>query len=262
MWAAPRDDRRLFAALMVALIALAWLALWVWGQSPYGRFLSHHGLGAVRGNVTLMLVFVAGWTLMVVAMMLPTSLPLVALFRTLVRGRPDRAWLTVLLIAGYLAVWTLFGVLVYCGDWILHGAVEQSTWLEANVIPFIGAGTLLIAGLYQFTPLKYHCLEKCRSPLSFVTEHWRGSRERSQSFLLGAHHGLFCVGCCWSLMLLMFAVGLGSLGWMLVLGVVMAVEKNVSWGRKISAPLGVVLLGWGLALGAAAVLAAQHTHLH
>jgi predicted metal-binding membrane protein len=246
----------------VALIALAWLALWIWGQSPYGRFLGHHSLDVVRGNVALMLVFVAGWTLMVVAMMLPTSLPLVALFRTLVRGRPDRTRLTVLVIAGYLAVWTLFGVLVYCGDWILHGAVERSTWMEANVVPFIGAGTLVLAGLYQFTPLKYHCLEKCRSPLSFVTEHWRGSRERSQSFLLGAHHGLFCVGCCWSLMLLMFAVGLGSLGWMLMLGVVMAVEKNVSWGRKISAPLGVVLLGWGLALGAAAVLAAQHAHLH
>ncbi len=263
MWAAPRDDgSKLFAALMVALIALAWLALWVWGQSPYGRFLSHHSLEAVRGNAALVLVFVAGWTLMVVAMMLPTSLPLVALFRAIVRGRPDRARLTVLLIAGYLAVWTLFGVLVYCGDWILHGAVERSTWLEANVVPFIGAGTITLAGLYQFTPLKYKCLEKCRSPLSFVTEHWRGSHERSQSFLLGAHHGLFCVGCCWSLMLLMFAVGLGSLGWMLVLGAVMAVEKNMPWGRKISAPLGVVLLGWGLALGAAAVLAPQHVHLH
>ena len=153
MWAAPRNDRRLFAALLMALIALAWLALWVWGQSPYGRFLNHHSLEAVRGNAALMLVFVAGWILMVVAMMLPTSLPLVALFRTLVRGRPDRTRLTVLLIAGYLAVWTLFGVLVYCGDWILHGAVEGSTWLESNVVSFIGAGTLLIAGFYQFTPL-------------------------------------------------------------------------------------------------------------
>src|SRR5215204_1864843 len=216
MWAAPRDDRRLFAALMV--------------------------------------VFVAGWTLMVVAMMLPTSLPLVTLFRTLVRGRPDRTWLTVLLIAGYLVVWTLFGVLVYSGDWILHGAVEQSMWLEANVVPFIGAGTLIMAGLYQFTPLKYKCLDKCRSPLSFITEHWRGSHERSQSFLLGAHHGLFCVGCCWSLMLLMFAVGLGSLGWMLVVGTVMAVEKNMPWGRKISTPLGVLLLGGGLAVVAFATL--------
>src|SRR3712207_933990 len=112
---------------MVALIALAWLALWVWRQSPYGRFLGHHSLEAVGGNAALMLVFVAGWTLMVVAMMLPTSLPLVAaLFRTLVRGRPDRARLTALLIAGYLAIRTLFGVLVYCGDWILHGAVERS----------------------------------------------------------------------------------------------------------------------------------------
>ena len=101
MWAAPRDDRRLFVALLVALIALAWLALWVWGQSPYGRFLGHHSLEAVRGNVPLSLVFIAGWTLMVIAMMLPTSLPLVALFRTLVRGRPDRTRLTVLLIAGY-----------------------------------------------------------------------------------------------------------------------------------------------------------------
>src|SRR3712207_6842083 len=155
MWTAPRDGHnRLFVALMVALIALAWLVLWVWGQSPYGRFLSHHSLEALRGDGTLVLVFVAGWTLMVVAMMLPTSLPLVALFRTLVRGRPDRARLTVLLIAGYLAVWTLFGVLVYCADWILHGAVEQSTWLESNVVPFIGAETLLMAGLYQFTPLK------------------------------------------------------------------------------------------------------------
>ncbi|MDP9358981.1 MAG: DUF2182 domain-containing protein [Chloroflexota bacterium] len=263
MWAAPRDDRRrLFAALLVALIALAWLALWAWGQSPYDRFLSHHSLEVVRGNAALMPVFVAGWTLMVVAMMLPTSLPLVALFRTLVRGRPDRARLTALLIAGYLAVWTLFGVLVYSGDWILHGAFERSTWLEANAVPFIGAGTLLMAGLYQFTPLKYKCLEKCRSPLSFVTEHWRGSREGSQSFLLGVHHGLFCVGCCWSLMLLMFAVGLGSLGWMLMLGTVMAVEKNVSWGRRISAPLGVVLLGWGFTLSVATILTAQNTHLH
>src|SRR3712207_8115729 len=90
MWTAPRDGHRLFVALMVALIALAWLVLWVWGQSPYGRFLTHHSLEAVRGDGTLVLVFVAGWTLMVVAMMLPTSLPLVALFRTLVDRKSTR----------------------------------------------------------------------------------------------------------------------------------------------------------------------------
>jgi predicted metal-binding membrane protein len=83
-------------------------------------------------------------------------------------------------------------------------------------------------------------------------EHWRGPAPRWRAFRLGAAHGLFCVGCCWALMLLMFAFGMGNLGWMLVLAAVMAVEKNVRWGRRISAPLGVVLLGW------AALVAVSH----
>jgi predicted metal-binding membrane protein len=83
-------------------------------------------------------------------------------------------------------------------------------------------------------------------------QHWHGVRHGLNAFLLGAHHGLFCVGCCWALMLLMFAFGAGSLGWMLLLAAVMAVEKNVSWGRRISRPLGVALLAW------AALLAVGH----
>jgi predicted metal-binding membrane protein len=256
MWSAPREDHnRLFIALMAALAALAWLALWILGR-PGGLFHNHHGgsLDAFGGSGAFMLVFVAGWTVMVVAMMLPTSLPLIALFRSVVRRRRDRAWLVALLIAGYLIIWTLFGVLVYFGGWALRLLVEQSAWLEANAW-VLGAGVLVLAGLYQFTPLKFHCLEKCRSPLSFVTEHWRGSHERSRSFRLGAHHGLFCVGCCWSLMLLMFLVGgVGSFGWMLALGAVMAVEKNMAWGRRIGAPLGVILVGLGVTLGTASAL--------
>ena len=115
----------------------------------------------------------------------------------------------------------------------------------------------MLAGLYQFTPLKYACLDKCRSPLGFITEHWHGSHERIHAFRLGVRHGLFCIGCCWSLMLLMFAVGVGNLGWMLVLGALMAIEKNLPWGRRFSAPLGVVLLCWGLSLGLEAMLASS-----
>lgn len=245
MW--PRvSDLRLFTALMGALIALAWLVLWAWGQSPYGRFLRHEELGEVTfgaGALLLALVFVAGWTLMTVAMMLPTSLPLVALFHALVRQRPDRARLVLLLIVGYLSTWTLFGVVVHIGDWGVHGAVEQSAWLEANAW-IVGAALLALAGLYQFTPLKYHCLDKCRSPLSFIMGHWRGTQDQLQALRLGVHHGIFCIGCCWSLMLLMFAVGVGNVGWMLALGTVMAVEKNMPWGRQLSAPLGGVLLVW------------------
>ena len=140
-----------------------------------------------------------------------------------------------------------FAVLVHVMDLWIHKSVDQFGWLRAHAW-IISAATILWAGVYQFTPLKYRCLDKCRSPLSFVMGHWRGGNEPAQALRLGAHHGLFCVGCCWSLMLLMFAVGIGSIGWMLLLGTVMAVEKNMPWGHKLSAPLGIALVAWGVAL--------------
>ena len=139
-----------------------------------------------------------------------------------------------------------FGVLVHVADLVVHEATEQVRWLDVNYW-VIGAGTLILAGVYQFTPLKYHCLDKCRSPFSFIAGRWSGGNELVQSFRIGLDHGIFCLGCCWSLMLLMFGVGAGSVGWMLVLGSVMAVEKNMPWGRKLSTPLGLVLISSGLA---------------
>src|SRR5262245_63971989 len=124
-------ERRYFLLLMGGLIALAWLTLWLWGQSPYGRLLNHDALsGADLNNGLVVLVIVVGWTLMVVAMMLPTSLPLVALFHRLTRQRQDHMLLVCLLIAGYLSMWTLFGLIVHLGDGLLHAAVEQCAWLE------------------------------------------------------------------------------------------------------------------------------------
>jgi predicted metal-binding membrane protein len=246
MWLRVRNDR-LFVALLAAVIGLAWLGLWVWGQSPYGRFLSHQALTEVSSeDAALLVFFVAGWTVMIFAMMLPTSLPLITLFRAMLRGRPDGGRLVVLLIAGYVAVWAVFGAVVHLGDLAVHEAVEQVGWLDRNDW-IIGASTLMLAGLYQFTPLKYQCLDKCRSPMSFIAGHWSGGNETVQSLRLGLDHGLFCLGCCWSLMLLMFGVGTGNIGWMLVLGAVMSVEKNMPWGRRISLPLGVGLIGWGIA---------------
>jgi predicted metal-binding membrane protein len=254
-------DRKPFITLLAALIVLSWLVLFVWGQSPYGRFLSHEGVGQIDTlcwpeglsstlngqHVLMILIFVLGWTLMTVAMMLPTSLPLVTLFHSITRRRSDHTHLVVLLITGYLSIWVLFGFAVHMGYWGLHETVEHNAWLETNAW-ILGAMVILLAGIYQFTPLKYYCLEKCRSPFSFISEHWQGSHEKMQAFKLGVHHGIFCIGCCWALMLLMFAVGVWNVGWMLALGAVMAVEKNVPWGRRFSAPLGLALLGWGLIL--------------
>jgi predicted metal-binding membrane protein len=263
--ASTLEPRRAFLPLIGGLIALAWLTLLLWELSPYGRYLNHGrwtelGLAAElcralpAGSVVLPAVlYVGGWVLMTAAMMLPTTLPLLGIFSRLVETRPDRAMLLTLVIAGYLGIWTAFGLAAHAIDYGLHGAAAALPWLAVNGW-VLGAGVLAAAGAFQFSSLKYECLDKCRAPFSFVNEHWRGLASYRQSFLLGVHHGIFCVGCCWAIMLLMFVVGTGSVGWMLVLGAVMAIEKNVSWGRRLSAPLGVGLLGWAslIVLGHAA----------
>jgi predicted metal-binding membrane protein len=243
-------ERNAFLWSISPLVVLAWLILWAWGRSPYVRYLDHGQLGAIGdgggvGPVFLSaILYVAGWTLMTAAMMLPTTLPLLRIFHRLTRRRPEQSQLLALFVLGYLAVWAGFGVAAHLADWVVHQVVERSSWLEANSW-IIGAGTLLLAGGFQFTRLKYRCLDKCRAPLSFVTEYWRGRHEYRNAFWLGTNHGVFCVGCCWALMLLMFGVGVGNVGWMLALGAIMAVEKNMPGGRKLSAPLGLALLGCG-----------------
>jgi predicted metal-binding membrane protein len=255
LWPRVRNDR-LFFGLIALLIALAWLSLWLWQQSPQARFLGHEEIGGTaslsQGYLVLLALFVGGWTLMTVAMMLPTSLPLIAFFRTLVRRRSNRVSLVALLVLGYVGVWVAFAGLVHIGDLGIHAAVERVGWLHQNAW-VIAASTFAFAGVYQFTTLKYRCLDKCRSPVAFVMQNWRG-QERWDALRLGVRHGIFCLGCCWALMLVMFAVGVGSIGWMLVLGAVMATEKNVPWGRRLSAPLGVVLLACGLGLAVAGTL--------
>ena len=240
-------DRRVFLGTIGALVALAWMTLWIWDRSPYGCYLDHGRLAEIGAAslLTPVVLYLIGWTLMTTAMMLPTTIPLLEIFRRLTARRPERSQLMTLLIAGYLGVWVAFGAAAHLADWILHELVERNPWLEANAY-VIGAGTLLLAGAFQFSRLKYRCLDKCRAPLSFVMEYWRGSHDRRNALFLGVHHGLFCLGCCWALMLLMFGVGVGNIGWMLSLGMIMAVEKNMPWGRRLSRPLGAILVGWGM----------------
>jgi predicted metal-binding membrane protein len=228
--------RLLLCVSIAALTVAAWIALWAMGSAAHASMHHHHHHGAASGGaapIPMMLGFVGGWTLMTIAMMLPTSLPVLSTLATLARDRADRTRLVALAVIGYLLTWTAFGVIVWAGQ---------------QALPRLALGgslILLMAGVYQFTPLKHRCLDKCRSPLSFVVEHWQGRHDRWQAFRLGIDHGLFCVGCCWTLMLLMFVVGMSSLAWMFALGIVMAIEKNTKAGRRLSAPIGVVLLAWG-----------------
>jgi predicted metal-binding membrane protein len=244
-------DRLILGAALGGIVAAGWTALAVWGASPWSRYLGHGGLAEESGPADVAL-FVGGWVLMTVAMMLPTTWPLLVTFQALVRRRQRPGRLVGLLAAGYVVTWSIVGLLLHTADRFVHLAVESVAWLGERP-GLIAAATVLVAGIYQFSPLKYRCLDECRSPLGFVMNHWRGERERREAFLLGVRHGLFCVGCCWSLMLLMFAVGMGSLAWMFGLGAVMVVEKNATWGRGLSRPFGIVLIGVGTTLLLAAV---------
>lgn len=248
MFAAARtpDDGRWYRLSIGAVVLAAWGSLAVWGASPFASLLSHREIGGGSlSPVFRVAIFVVGWALMTVAMMLPGSLPLINLFRRLVGARPDRAGLMLRLVLGYLGVWALFGLLAFVGDAGLHEAVRRLPGLAAGAWG-IGAGILLAAGVYQFTPLKHACLDKCRSPYSFLVEHWHGRRAGRDALRLGTRHGLFCVGCCWTVMLLMFAVGGSNLGWMLALGAVMAAERATRWGRLLTAPLGAALVIWSV----------------
>jgi predicted metal-binding membrane protein len=236
---APRRDRAILGGSLVALAAVAWLALWAWEESPGGHYLSHAGGGGAAPLEASL--FTAGWILMIVAMMLPSSVPLVVTFGALVGRRRRPELLVALLLAGYLAVWGAFGVAAWLADRGVHAAVDALPWLAAHPQLILGS-TLLGAGLWQFSPLRDRCLEECRSPLGFVLNRWRGTSERREAFAMGIAHGAFCVGCCWSLMLVMFGVGLGSMSAMLALGGLTAIEKNLPWGRRLTRPLGVALV--------------------
>jgi predicted metal-binding membrane protein len=235
----PHRDRAILGGLLIGLAVAAWLALWWWDGSPYARYMGHvGGVGPLPLEAAL---FVVGWVLMIVAMMLPSSLPLVMTFGALVSRRRRPGHLVALLLLGYLLVWGAFGLMAWLADRGIHAAVDTVPWLAEHPELIIGT-TLLVAGLWQFSPLRERCLEACRSPLGFVVNRWRGTSERREAVAMGIAHGAFCVGCCWSLMLVMFGVGLGSLPAMLLLGGLTAVEKNLPSGRRLTRPLGVVLI--------------------
>jgi predicted metal-binding membrane protein len=253
------DRRPLPLALIVALAASAWAAIALWSASPYARYLDHGRwldpvwLDALcrvvpKGQfVVPALTYAGAWLLMIVAMMLPTTLPLLGVFARITAGRADGSWLLGLVALGYVAAWTGFGLVAHAADAALHAVVAGSSWVTAHGW-VVGALVLAGAGAFQFSSLKYRCLERCRTPFGFVNARWRGLAPKREALRIGLDHGLFCVACCWALMLVMFVVGMGNFGWMLVLAALMAAEKNLPVGRRLAAPVGVGLLAWAGAI--------------
>ncbi|HVH03102.1 MAG TPA: DUF2182 domain-containing protein [Amaricoccus sp.] len=251
-------QRRGFLVVGLGLAALAWALLAGWSASPWARFLEHGdwaarpgflgGLcAALPGGGVLLpaLGYAGGWLLMLTAMMLPTALPVLAVLERMTARRPDGRRLLALAAAGYLAAWAGFGLAAHLLDAALL-ALVRSDW------PVLDSRMLALAGAFQLSGLKRRCLDRCRSPVGQVMARWRGRRPGREALAIGWTHGVFCVGCCWALMLVMVAVGAGSLGWMLALGLAMAAEKNLPRGRLLSTPLGIGLVSAAAATAALA----------
>jgi len=195
--------------------------------------------------------YVGIWVTMMAAMMLPSVAPMALLFANVARGRAERGRVYIspwIFLGGYLAAWTAFGLAAYG---VFRGVRAADPgflgWDEQG--PWVAGGAVAAAGLYQLTPLKEVCLRHCRSPLHFVLHGWRDGRYGA--FRMGVEHGIYCVGCCWGLMVVLLVLGVMSLFWMAVVAGVIFAEKVIPFGGRLTRPLAVLLVGLGIWVAAA-----------
>lgn len=216
---------------LLAATALAW-ALTVRGAVEMGNM-----PGTMGRSVP---AFVGMWTVMMAAMMLPSVAPVGSLYvRSLRRqsaGLVSGLRLTGL-VFGYLGVWAAFGLVAFGAAWTAGRLAREAP----GVAPWVGAGVLAVCGIYQLTPLKERCLSHCRSPVSFLL-HFGSYRGRKRDVRVGVYHGAYCLGCCWSLMVVMIAVGVMNLAWMAGLAAIIFMEKTWRYGKELGMAFGIALI--------------------
>jgi len=226
-------DRTFVLAGLAVVIAAAWAYVVSASLDMYGAM---DGPAAWMMEATwdaryLLLMFLM-WAAMMIGMMLPGALPTILVLRRAMRNDPNvRSPVTRMyqFAAGYVVAWTGFSVVATLLQWGLAEAALMSPMMIA-ASPWLGGALLVAAGIYQWTPLKYACLQHCRSPLAFLAEHWRPGLPNALQ--LGMHHGLYCVGCCWALMLLLFFGGVMSLLWIGGITAFVLLEKFAPHGAQ------------------------------
>ncbi len=257
----PRRDRNAILAALGALTLLCWIYLIRMAQDMAGM----PGMAEMPGmNMMSMLevkpwtpvdwvMMLAMWIIMMVGMMVPSAAPMILIYAAIARkaardGSPLAP--TAVFAAGYIAMWSLFSVAATASQWALDQAALLSPMMVMTS-PLLGAGLVCAAGVYQLTPIKNACLEHCRAPAMHISAHWRPGT--AGAFRMGAEHGLYCLGCCWVLMGLLFFGGVMSLAWIAGLTGFVLLEKLIplpSGGARVG---GVLLIVAGVALGIAAI---------
>ena len=232
-------------AILVCLAAVAWILTVRQAADMSSMVL---GLGQIGGRMPADIgapIFLSMWLTMMVAMMFPTIAPIVLAHRAVVRKRGEGTLSNAIFVLGYLVVWTLFGLIplaALIGFRALPIEAPSSWWL-----PRLAGAILIIAGLYQFTPLKHICLKACQNPLGFILQHDFSSGARG-AFRAGTSHGAFCLGCCWALMTVLVVVGLMNLAWMAGIAVLFLVEKTWRHGVGLSRVVGTAVAVLGVAI--------------
>lgn len=243
----PRRDRVIVVGGLALISTLSWAYV-----SHLAAGMSNTDMGMEMAmprmqawGVTDFVLTFAMWAVMMVAMMTPSAAPMILMFAGVNRRRRQQEIPyapTGVFLLGYLVVWAGFSVLATTAQWALHSASLLSPSM-AGTSPLLGGGLLLVAGIYQLTPLKHACLSKCRSPLGFVLSEWREGRWGA--FTMGLKHGGYCAGCCWSLMTLLFVAGVMNLIWVAAIAGFILLEKVVPAGDRLGRVAGVMLAGWG-----------------
>jgi predicted metal-binding membrane protein len=250
---ASRVERRLYLSALALFLVAAGLTLmstrmmtgampmpggWtmgmVWMRMPGQSWLAAGGM------------FGAMWLAMMVAMMLPSSFPMLRLYRRLVivRGEPRADLLVWVMAAGYFFVWTVFGIVAYAAGAVIAETAMRSVWIS-RVIPIVAGAMLIAAGIYQLTPWKAACLTHCRSPLGLLSHYgqrrgWRGA------MAMGLHHGLFCTGCCWALMMMQLVLGVMNVAAMIAVATIIALEKLAPGGATLARSVGAASIVGGM----------------
>jgi predicted metal-binding membrane protein len=230
----------------ITLLAWAYIGYLAWGMPTMeGAMAMAMPQMQAWGVLDVVLTFVM-WAVMMVAMMVPSVAPMILLFATIHRRRREQHhpfMPTMVFLAGYVLVWMGFSILATLAQWGLHSLALLSPMM-VSTSPILGGLLLVAAGVSQWTPLKYTCLTHCRSPLGFLMTEWREGPQGA--LIMGLHHGGYCVGCCWSLMALLFVAGVMNLLWVATIAAFVLVEKVVPLGDLVGRVAGGVLVLAGL----------------
>ncbi len=244
------EDKKIIVAGLFVVAAVGWIYMFYMAWAMENMHLVDMWMPPKGGSRIwtvwdfFMLFFM--WLTMMLAMMTPTAAPMVLMFSTVnknkrLKQQPYAS--TFIFLGGYLVAWAIFSIAATVIQWPLHESGLLNPMMNSRSYLMSG-GILILAGLYQWTPLKDVCLRQCRTPLGFLMTAWQDGNWGA--FRMGLHHGLFCVGCCWALMAILFAVGVMNMLWVILITVFVLLEKILPFSaNKMRMITGLGLVLWG-----------------